>query len=89
MDRQNKPVRRNDLVWREVDGEIVIISPDNRSMHTLNDVGSRIWTLIDGDTDVDAIAAILGSEFNGDHEDIKRDVHEYLSSLRQLNLLEE
>ena len=89
MDKKNKPARRRDIVWREVDGETVIISPDNRVMHTLNDVGSRIWGLIDGDTDVNDISAVLCREFEGNREDIERDVHDYLGNLRQLNLLEE
>lgn len=89
MDNENKPVRRSDLVWREIDGEVVIISPDNKAIHTLNDAGSRIWTLINGDSDVNTITAILCREFDEKEEDIKKDIYEYLNNLKQLNLLEE
>lgn len=89
MDNENKPVRRSDLVWREIDGEVVIISPDNKAIHTLNNVGSRIWTLINGDSDVNTITAILCREFDSKEEDIKKDIYEYLNNLKQLNLLEE
>ena len=88
MDNENKPVRRSDLVWREIDGEVVIISPDNKAMQVLNNVGSRIWTLLDGEHDVAAIAAILSKEYERQAEDIKKDAIEYLSNLKQLNLLE-
>jgi hypothetical protein len=83
-----KPLRRHDLVWREVDGEVVIISPDAKSMHVLNEIGTRIWSLLDGEHDAAAIAAILSREFDEQEETIRRDALEYLSDLRRLNLLE-
>jgi hypothetical protein len=89
IDERDKPVIRKDLVWREVDGEVVIISPDNKSMHTLNDVGSRIWTFLDGENNLADILAVLSAEYEGTGDAAKKDLVEYLENLRQLNLLEE
>ncbi len=53
----SKPVRNRSLVWRELDGETAIISSDNHALHTLNGVGSRIWSFLDGTHDVAAIVS--------------------------------
>lgn len=89
MENKRNPIRRHDLVWREVDGEVVILSSDNKAMHVLNDVGSRIWTLLDGGHDLAAMAAIISTEYGEAEDTIKKDMVEHLEKLRQLNLLEE
>jgi hypothetical protein len=85
----NKLLRRRDLVWREVDGETVIISPDNKHLQVLDDVGSRIWALLDGEHDVSGIAATICSEYEGPKDSIEKDIVEYLEHLKRLNLVEE
>jgi hypothetical protein len=89
MENKRNPLRRQDLIWREVDGEVVIISHDNKTMQVLSDVGSRIWVLLDGEQDVDAIASIISGEYGEAMHVVGKDLIEYLESLRQLNLLEE
>ncbi|NCO67340.1 MAG: hypothetical protein CO148_07420 [Nitrospirae bacterium CG_4_9_14_3_um_filter_41_27] len=89
MENKRNPMRKQDLVWREVDGEVVILTSDNKLMHVLNDVGSRIWTLLDGEHDLAAIAAIISTEYGEAEDTIKKDLVEHLEKLRQLNLLEE
>lgn len=88
MENKRNPIRKQDLVWREVDGEVVILTSDNKLMHVLNDVGSRIWTLLDGEHSKEDILSMVSTEYEG-AGDVKKDVSEYLNELRQLNLLEE
>ena len=88
MENGGKPKRKSSVVWRNVDGEIVIISPDNKSLHTLNDIGSRIWVLLDGEHDLDKIASIISSEYGEEKEIVKKDLFGYIENLGQLNLLE-
>ena len=87
MDINDKPKRCSSLVWREVDGEIAIISSDNKHLHTLNGVGSRIWELLDGDNDLAAIAAVIISEYGEREAVVKSDLSEYIENLRELKLL--
>lgn len=88
MSSNNKLTRRNDLVWREIDGEVVILSPDNKSMHTFNDIGSRIWILIDGEHDLNDITDIISVEYGEKKEIVRKDLITYIEDLKQLNLLE-
>lgn len=88
MSNNNKLMRRNDLVWREIDGEVVILSPDNKYMHTFNDIGSRIWILIDGEHDLNDITDIISIEYGEKKEIVRKDLITYIEDLKQLNLLE-
>ncbi|NVM20305.1 MAG: PqqD family protein [Desulfobacterales bacterium] len=88
MNMKTNPKRKSDLVWREVGGEIAIISPDNKHLHTLNDVGSRIWQLLDGENDLSAIADIISAEYEEEEEVVELDLAEYVENLRRLKLLE-
>ena len=47
------------LAWREIDGETVIISPNDRVMHELNDTGSFLWKNIDGKKSAAELAELL------------------------------
>lgn len=88
MDVNGKPKRNQSLVWRELDGETAIISGDNQALHTLNGVGSRIWSFLDGTHDIADIVSTISNEYQEDEEIVKRDVTEYLDDLKELNLLE-
>ncbi len=85
----NKPLRKQDLIWREIDGEIVIISTDNKKIHMLNDVGSKIWMLIDGSQDINTITSIIAEEFGETEDVVRKDIIEHMKTLKELNLLEE
>lgn len=84
----SKPRRRQDLVWREIDGETAIISYDNKKMQLLSDVGSRIWALLDGEHDLATIAAKISAEYGEKTEIVKKDLFEFAENLKRLNLLE-
>ena len=88
MGNAGKPLRRRDLVWREVDGETVILSPDNKKLQVVNGVGARIWALLDGEHDVSAITSIISQEYNAQKDTVEKDTLEYLEDLKRLDLME-
>jgi len=88
MENESNPLRRQDLIWREVDREVVILSSDNKRMHVLNDVGSRIWALLDGEHRKEDILRAISHEYEAAENEMETDISEYLSELRKLNLLE-
>jgi len=89
METKTIPVRKKDFIWREVDGETVIISSDNKLMHVLNETASMIWLLLDGNHDQDSIAGIVAAEFGESMEIVKKDLDDCMEQLRTLHLLEE
>lgn len=76
-----KPIRKNNLIWRNVDGEVVIISDDNKTMNVLNGVASRIWDLLDGKHDLNNIISIISSEYKTDREIVVKDINEFIRDL--------
>ena len=50
--------------WRLIAGEAVILSLDTKVLRGLNDVGSRVWDLIDGQRTVDDIVDVIVEEFD-------------------------
>lgn len=89
MDNTSKLLRKPDLVWREVDGEVVVLSADNKHLEVFNDIGSRIWTLLNGERDVASIVAILCKEYEEQADRVEKDTIEHLEHLKRLNLVEE
>jgi coenzyme PQQ biosynthesis protein PqqD len=80
-------VRNPRLAWREVDGEIVIIAPDDSRMHELNETASLVWKQADGTRTADEIAAQLAAEFEVELEVARADVAELMARLGEQRLL--
>jgi len=49
------PEQNPKAAWRVYEGEAVIVSPADSTLHTLNAVGTVIWEAADGRTAMDAI----------------------------------
>ncbi len=82
------PRRHPDAAYKLVDGEALIVMPGEEAVHhVLNAVGARIWQLLDGTRDADAICATLCAEFDVTPEAARRDLDEFLSALRESGML--
>ena len=77
-----------DLVWRVINGEIVIMTSDGREIHSLNRVGSAVWELSDGKRNVNEIVTLICKRFNVPFETARADVIEFGSQLHAKKLLE-
>lgn len=75
------------LAWREIDGSIVIISPELSMVHELNPTASFIWRKVDGKRTTDEIAEQLAAEFDVSRESALADVHELVENLVANSLL--
>jgi len=85
-------IKDTKLVTRSIAGETIIVPVasgvgDLDSIYTLNEVGSTIWTLIDGRRSVDEIVDTVGSEYEVTPEDAARDVADFITSLASEGLV--
>lgn len=80
-------MRNPQLAWREIDGEIVIISPEDSQVHELNETAALVWKLADGAQTVEEIAAEIAAEFDVSSESAQRDVAELITQLAERQLL--
>jgi coenzyme PQQ biosynthesis protein PqqD len=83
----NRPVRNPQLAWREIDGEIVIISPEDSQVHELNETAALVWKSADGARTVEEIVAQIAAEYDVTHESAKQDVVELIAQLCEKQLL--
>jgi hypothetical protein len=70
-----------DAVFRELEGEAVILDLGSGRYFGLNRVGTRVWTLLDAGLPVDAIVAAISDEYDAEPQRIARDVRTLLDEL--------
>jgi hypothetical protein len=71
-----------------VDGEALIVMPGEEAVHhVLNAVGARIWEMLDGTHDTEAICKQLAGEFDVAPEEARRDLEEFLQALQDSGML--
>ena len=81
------PERNPKLAWREIDGEAVIISPEDSHVHELNETASLVWTNADGKHCVDEIAGVIAARYDVELLEAKADVDELIEVLSAKGLL--
>ena len=83
--------RRSALAkFKIVDGEAMIVyTGDPASTHVLNQVGTRIWELLDGGREPADLAAQIAAEFEVPPDAADRDVREFLEALGAAAMIEE
>ena len=76
-----------DVVFRDLDGEAVILDLASGTYFGLNEVGTRVWRLIEEGRDAPQLVALLASEYQADRATIARDVNRLLDELRSRRLI--
>ena len=76
-----------DAVFRELDGEAVILNLATGLYFGLNDVGTRIWQLIDAHADLRRVFATLRLEFDVADDRLRDDLLALVEQLRDKGLV--
>src|SRR6267142_5238292 len=84
-----RPKRRENLNYRTIDGETLILNREEGRLHQLNQTASVIWDCCDGNSNLADIVDRLAGVYEVDSNTARRDVEEVLSNLRSSNLLDE
>jgi hypothetical protein len=83
-------LQRNGVVlWRELDGEAILLDPQEGCSYNLNPVGTFIWKLLDGTHSFEAIASALCEVYEVDYPQALDDVGKLVNDLRANKLLSE
>jgi hypothetical protein len=78
----------DNVVWREMDDELVILELPTTTYLTLNGSAKRLWLrLAEGATSED-LALILVEQYKISHEQAASDIESFLSDLNQRELLD-
>ena len=84
---ENVPTQNPAVVGRIVSDEAVIVLPKKGQVKVLNEVGARIWSLVNGVRKVKEIAAIINIEFAVSEEEARNDTCVFLSQLADREII--
>jgi len=84
--------KEDNCVTREIAGETIIVPIKGRvgdldSIYTLNEVGTMIWQLIDGQRNIDQIVQAVRETYDVESEEVTKDAVDFLSSLENAGLI--
>jgi len=82
------PYPNKSVIGRVVDGEAVLVLPQEGQVKVLNEVAARIWALTDGTHTGRDIANIVLSEYQVDSSEINSDVLDFLEALQKIGIVE-
>ncbi len=77
------PVKSDRVASRIIDQEAVIVLLNKQETIVLNELGSRLWELIDGKNNIDKLAQIIASEFDITYAEALKDIVEFVEDLVQ------
>lgn len=84
--------KRDDLMTRNIAGETLIVPVRNRvgdlsAIYTLNEVGAKVWQMIDGQTRVRQIVRVITEEYEVVEGEAARDVLDLIASMETAELI--
>jgi hypothetical protein len=84
--------KKSDLVTRAITGETIIVPVhghvgDLDSIYTLNEVGSSVWGLLDGETSVSQIIDTISGEYEVTRAETEADIIELIGSMEEACLI--
>jgi hypothetical protein len=79
--------RNNELVFQDIDGEVVMMDNVNGSYFGLDAIASRIWELIISPMSVTELVEVLTTEFDVDAQQCEADVLDFLNNMVEKGLV--
>ncbi len=81
------------VVSREIAGELILVPirsnvADMESLFTLNEVGSRVFGLVDGERTVRDLTSAIVEEFEVGEAEAEADVREFVEKLLEIGSIE-
>ena len=74
-------VRSEDVAWRIIEDQALVVSAMDNCIYPLNEVGSRVWELLDGKTGCGDIIKTVDAEFEGEKGTLQNDVLCFLKDM--------
>ena len=81
------PKRSKDTASRMIDGEAVIVIPQEGVVTVLNETGAGIWQLLDGRNTVEDIINIISSEFDVSRDQAEKDTLDFIEELIEKDMV--
>ena len=80
--------RKQDQLFSEIDGEVVMLSIENSEYYGMDKVGSRIWQLLENPVNFKELIEILLDEYEVTEEQCTEDTKTFIEQLMKKQLVE-
>jgi hypothetical protein len=77
----------SEVLFQEVSGEMVLLDLASENYFGLDELGARIWGLLNEGKDVSQILELLLQEYEVDRKTLEEDVEELLGNLLEAGLI--
>lgn len=81
-------VRNPSVLWRELDGEAILLNPKEGCSYNLNPVGTLIWKLLDGQHTTENIITAICEAFEVEPEQASQDTQVLLDDMLTNKLID-
>ncbi len=76
-----------DVLSQEVSGETVLLDLNNENYFGLNEVGTRIWQLLQEQNNLEKIYDVLLDEYEVDAKQLRKDFDDIINQLKDAGLI--
>ena len=80
--------QNNDIAFRIIDGEAVLLNPICNEVHLLNETGTFLWELLTEPHSHDTLVEAVCDEFEADQVQVIQDVKRFSKELTDKGLIE-
>ncbi|MBN1912959.1 MAG: PqqD family protein [Candidatus Omnitrophica bacterium] len=80
--------RKQDIPWRKIEENALVVNPKTSLIYPLNPVASRIWELLDGQNNLGRITGIILKEYDIDKDTFNKDMESFILQLEEAGLIE-
>lgn len=87
--KDKRPKKRDNLLYRELDGEGIIYDQEKSMVHTLNPTATLIWNCCNGKQSVNDIAKKFLKKYDTSLDNALKDIEKMVKNLKNLKLLME
>lgn len=83
----NVIARNEAILFAELDGTVVMMDTDEGRYYELDEVGTRIWTIMESAVSVGAICDALRAEYEVARDTCREDVLAFIAELHRLGMV--
>jgi hypothetical protein len=81
--------RDESMIGRKIVDEMILVPvkqniAETQNIYSLNEIGGRIWELLDGGNSIETLVSILVQEYSVDIKQAESDVKDFLNHLEQI-----
>lgn len=79
--------KNNDILWKLIDGKVVLLDMDEARAMMLNDVGSHIWMALENQKTQGELVQDVTTAFDIDEDTAKKDTRSFLDEMIRKDLI--